>query len=342
MTPAVLEIARRVLHDTNLHLVEALEDLETRARPFTSGVIDAKEVESAELGLIGEIAAIRETAIAQTARAGVLPIIAPLGETAKGQILMVHADAVAATIALALKPHKVVFLNEVGGFVDGSGSVRSAVNLVEDYDELMQTLEDDARRKLSAIAELLGQLPPTSSVSITSPEHLAKELFTHGGDGTLVRRGERVVAHHAWSAIDLPRLRALLEECFGRRLDERYFETKTPYRIYLAESYRATAILTSERGIPYLDKFAVTNEAQGEGIGGSIWQRLRRENPKLFWRSRASNPVNAWYAQKADGLYKEAKWWVFWCGMTDFREIQSSVESALEMPATFHDSAPPT
>ena len=143
-----------------------------------------------------------------------------------------------------------------------------------------------------------------------------------------------------WSKIDTVRLRSLLEQCFQRRLDERYFESKAPYRVYLAESYRATAITTMEDGVPYLDKFAVTNEAQGEGIGGSIWQRLVRENPKLFWRSRADNGVNAWYAQKADGLYKTPKWWVFWCGMSDFGEIQRSVQRALEMPATFYDATP--
>ena len=340
MTPAALEISRRVLHDTNLRLVEALETLGTRARPFTSGVVEANKLQTPDLGLIGEITAVRDGAIAQTARAGVLPIVAPLGETPKGQILVVHADAVARAIALAVKPHKVVFLNEVGGLLDGSGVVRSAVNLAEDYAELSQNaaLDPESQRKLIEINALLSELPPTSSVSITSPEHLAKELFTHGGQGTLVRRGERVVCHEAWTSIDKDRLRALLEECFARRLDERYFEEKAPYRVYLAESYRATAILTMEHGVPYLDKFAVTNEAQGEGIGGSIWQRMRRETPKLFWRSRANNPVNAWYAQKADGLYKTAKWWVFWTGMSDFAEIQRSVERALEMPATFYDA----
>ena len=346
MTPAALEIARRVLHDTNLRLVEALEGLETRARPFTSGVLEAKKIESPDLGLIGEISSVRDAAIAQTALSGVLPIVAPLGETPKGQILVVHADAVARAIALALKPHKVVFLNEVGGLVDASGLVRSAVNLAEDFAELSQeaALDAESHRKLIEISALLSELPPTSSVSITSPEHLAKELFTHGGHGTLVRRGEKVLVHNEWASIDNPRLRALLEECFARKLDERYFEAKAPYRVYLAESYRATAILTMEGGVPYLDKFAVTNEAQGEGIGGSIWQRMVRETPKLFWRSRANNPVNGWYAQKADGLYKTNKWWVFWTGMSDFSEIQGSVERALQMPATFYDaplSAPP-
>jgi bifunctional N-acetylglutamate synthase/kinase len=342
MTPATLEIARRVLHDTNLRLVEALESLGTRARPFTSGVLDARKVESPELGLIGEVAAVRESAIAQTAASGVLPIVAPLGETAKGQILVIHADKVASAIAQALKPHKVIFLNEVGGLVDGTGAIRSAVNLAEDYDELVAegNLGPEARHKLIEIKDLLSQLPPTASASITSPEHLAKELFTHGGQGTFVRRGEKVVCHDSWDAVDLPRLRALLEACFARRLDSAYFEQKSPYKVYLAESYRATAILTMENGIPYLDKFAVTSEAQGEGIGGSIWQRLRRENEKLFWRSRANNPINAWYAQKADGLYKSDKWWVFWCGMSSFSEIQPCVENALAMKATFLDALP--
>ena len=51
-------------------------------------------------------------------------------------------------------------------------------------------------------------------------------------------------------------------------------------------------------------------------------------------RARADNPVNGWYAENAGGLYKTPKWWVFWCGMTDWREIERSVEHALAMPAT--------
>jgi acetylglutamate kinase len=339
MTPAALEVARGVLHETNVRLVEALEALGTRVRPFTSGVLEVKRVESPDLGLVGEITAVRDSRIAQAAQAGILPIVAPLGETAKGQILIVHADAVARAIALALKPHKVVYLNETGGLANEAGVIRSAVNLAEDYEVLLAdpSMGPESHRKLVEINALLQELPPTSSVSVTSPEHLAKELFTHRGEGTLVRRGEKVSRREDWERIDTMRLKALLEECFGRVLDEAYFVAKAPYRVYLAESYRATAILTLEDGVPYLDKFGVTNEAQGEGIGGSIWQRMRKENPKLFWRSRASNPINPWYAQNADGLFKTEKWWVFWCGMSDFPEIQRSVERALAMPATFHD-----
>ena len=45
------------------------------------------------------------------------------------------------------------------------------------------------------------QLPLSSSVSITRPDELAKELFTHRGSGTLVRRGERIRCHSAWEQL---------------------------------------------------------------------------------------------------------------------------------------------
>jgi bifunctional N-acetylglutamate synthase/kinase len=283
---------------------------------------------------------VRESSLTAAAQGGILPVVAPLGETSKGQILVLSADAAARAITLAVKPHKVIYLNEQGGLLDANGVLRPAVNLAEDYEGLLAdpAICPETRKKLIEIAALVEELPLTSSVSITSPEHLAKELFTHRGEGTLVRRGEKVQLHDGWGTIDGPRLRALLETCFAKKLDDGYFFAKKPFRVYLAESYRATAILTLEDGVPYLDKFAVTNEAQGEGIGGSIWKRLRGENPKLFWRAKATNPVNGWYAQNADGLYKTDKWWVFWCGMTDFREIERSVTTALATPATFQEA----
>ncbi len=338
MTPAVLEVARRALHDTNVRLVEAIEAMGTRARPFTSGVFEAKAVKDKELGLVGEITDVRETALVSAARAGYVPILTSLAETPAGQMVVVHADAAARALALRLKPHKIVYLTEEGGLVAG-GEMRSAVNLVEDYEDVLPELGAEGRHRLKEIKTMLEELPLTTSVSITSPENLAKELFTHRGAGTLVRMGERVGRYAKFEDVDRERLKNLLETCFGRKLHPDYFTKKAPYAIYLADSYRATAIVTLENGIPYLDKFAVTTEAQGEGIGGSIWQRLVKEHPKLFWRARAANPVNGWYAQNADGLYKTDEWWVFWCGMTDFAEIKLSVEHALAMPATLKGPA---
>jgi acetylglutamate kinase len=109
---------------------------------------------------------------------------------------------------------------------------------------------------------------------------------------------------------------------------------KALYKVFLADSYRATAILTLEDGIPYLDKFAVTTDAQGDGVGGSLWQRMHRQEDRLFWRSRIDNEVNPWYFQRSDGCFKTEKWCVFWYGLNDYDVIKKCIDRALAMPPT--------
>ncbi len=341
-TPEVLEISRRVFQRENLLLADALEAYGTRARPIMSGVFQARRIADTRLGFVGEVTGVNTDAIRSSVAMGHLPILAPFGETPDGQILDIKPDLATRELALAVQSHKIIFLTEAGGLMDGDGGIISAVNLDEDYDDLMQKswVRSGMRLKLEQISALLRKLPRSSSVSITSPDYLAKELFTHGGAGTLVRVGERIDCYESFDAIDQPRLRALLELCFGRELDPHYFTVKKPYRIYLADSYRATAVFTREKPMPYLDKFAVTTEAQGEGIGGSIWKRIRKDIPQFFWRSRATNPVNDWYANKADGSYKTDTWTVYWCGTGRFPEIQSCIERALAMPPTMRDPLP--
>jgi len=177
-------------------------------------------------------------------------------------------------------------------------------------------------------------LPPSSSVSITRPDELAKELFTHRGSGTLVRRGEKIRCETSWDALDLPRLQTLIESGFGRKLAPDYFERTQPYRVFVSEHYRAALLLTVEEGIPHLDKFAVADDAQGEGLGRAIWHVMRNDVPRLFWRARPENPVNEFYFEEADGCIKGERWNVFWYGLDAFDDIRIAVEHCRERPAT--------
>jgi len=176
-------------------------------------------------------------------------------------------------------------------------------------------------------------------VALTSPFELPKELFTHRGSGTLVRKGEKVLLfENSLEGVDLPRLKGLLETCFQRPLIEGYFEKKDFFRIYVTESYRATAVITHEGDIPYLDKFAVTLKAQGEGVGGTLWERVRRDNPKMFWRSRVANrQINPWYFSKSDGSLRDKSWVVFWYGLDSFEEVQTCIQRAFAMPASLQN-----
>ena len=187
--------------------------------------------------------------------------------------------------------------------------------------------------------QTLDALPLASSVSITRPAELAKELFTHRGSGTLVRRGERVLTATSWDELDTGRLRQLVESAFGRRLLPDYFARTRLHRAYVSENYRAAMIVTLEDGVPYLDKFAVLDEAQGEGLGRAVWLLMREQNPALFWRSRHGNPVNTFYYAESDGCIKQEKWKVYWYGDADFARIERYVQLCAQRPATLEEPA---
>jgi acetylglutamate kinase len=342
-SPEALAVVRRVFHAQNLKLVEALQAADARATSIVSGVFEADYLDRDTYGLVGEVGQVHLAPIEAALNAGSIPVIASLGETAGGQILNINADFAANELVQVLKPYKIVFLTGTGGLLDGTpgnqGRVIDSINLSTEYDHLVAQpwIDGGMRVKIEQIKALLDKLPLSSSVSITRPSELAKELFTHKGSGTLVRRGERVLAFQGWEGVDRERLHGLIESSFGRRLKAGYFETVTPHRVYVSENYRAALVLTMEDGIAYLDKFAVLDDAQGEGLGRAVWQVMREANPRLFWRSRHGNAVNPFYYSESDGCYKQAQWKVFWYGLRGFDEIERCVAHCARRPATLED-----
>jgi acetylglutamate kinase len=340
-SPQALAVVRRVFHAQNLKLVEALQAQDARATSIVSGVFEADYLDRDGLGLVGVVQRVDIAPIQASLQAGSIPVIASLGETVGGQILNINADFAANALVQVLQPYKIVFLTGTGGLLDEQGRVIDSINLSTEYEHLMAQpwIDGGMRVKLEQVKQLLDGLPPASSVSITRPAELAKELFTHKGSGTLVRRGERVLQAASWNELDLPRLRELVESAFGRRLAADYFERTALLRAYVSENYRAAVILTDEGGDTYLDKFAVLDEAQGEGLGRAVWQVMREQTPRLFWRSRRGNPVNAFYFAECDGCIKQPRWKVFWYGFGGFEDVARCVEHCRTRPATLEEPA---
>jgi bifunctional N-acetylglutamate synthase/kinase len=335
-TPDVLAIVRRVFQGENLRLVEALQTVGVRATSVQSGVFESEYLSKRKYGLVGKVARVHTDAIDAAIKAQSIPVIASLGETAGGQILNINADWAANELVKTLQPYKIIFLTGTGGLLDGEGKVIDSINLSTEYDELLQQpwLHSGMRVKIEQIHDLLMQLPPASSVSITRPDELAKELFTHRGSGTLVRRGEKIRRLPGWDTVDLDRLRRLIESSFGKKLAPDYFNRTTPWRVYVSEHYRAALIITRENGIPHLDKFAVSDDAQGEGLGRAAWQVMRADTPQLFWRARRDNAVNEFYFGESDGCIKGDRWNVFWYGLERFEDVRFAVEHCRARPAT--------
>jgi acetylglutamate kinase len=338
-SPKALGIVRRVFQQQNLRLVEALQAMDTRATSVPSGVFMSSFLDRDSYGMVGKVDSINLAPIEASLRAGSIPVIASLGETDEGQFLNINADFAANELVRVLQPYKIVFLTGTGGLLDDQGQIIDSINLSTEFEHLIQQpwINGGMRVKIEQIADLLQSLPLTSSVSITRPSELAKELFTHKGSGTLVRRGEKVFRFESWGGVDQARMRELIESSFGRKVVDDYFARTKPYRIYVSENYRAAMILTNEDGLIYLDKFAVLDDAQGEGLGRAVWQVMREENPKLFWRSRHGNTINHFYYAESDGCYKQERWKVFWYGLDGFDTIARCVEHCATRQPTLID-----
>ncbi|KAI9678312.1 MAG: Amino-acid acetyltransferase, mitochondrial [Caeruleum heppii] len=131
--------------------------------------------------------------------------------------------------------------------------------------------------------------------------------------------------------IDLPRLIHLIENSFSRKLDVAHYLSRINDRLaglIIAGEYEGGALLTWEtppgadpsdpsRLVPYLDKFAVLQRAQGAGgVADIVFKAMVRScvPDGVCWRSRRENPVNRWYFERARGTWKMpgGTWTMFW------------------------------
>ena len=331
-TPEVMEVARPVIYRANRRLVSALEDEGVRAAGIQHGVFVCDYLDRDEFGLVGDIKRVDLEAVRDAIQRGMLPVVACLGESLTGQVMNINADIAARELIWEVEPHKIIFLTGTGGLLDENGRIISAISLRTDYDWLIAQdwVHSGMQLKLEQIGQLLSGLPESASVSITSVGSLARELFTHRGAGTLIRTGEEIFEFDVFSPDLQKKTTRLLEQSFGRVLKEGYYDNLPIEAVLASESFGAMAIvLKGVDGIPYLDKFAVTPEAQGAGLGAAVWQALVHRCPELYWRSRTQNPVTPWYFDQADTSFTSDHWVAFSVGIEDFGQLKSCKEDCL-------------
>jgi acetylglutamate kinase len=219
--------------------------------------------------------------------------------------------------------------------LDESGRVIQAINLRQDFEHLKQQpwVHSGMLLKLEQIQQMLSELSDNASVSITSAHNLVTELFTHRGAGTLIRIGENIIESDEIGEEDQAGIRKLLEQAFGRQLRDDYFDDLEVEHVFRSESYGAAAIvLEGVDGIPYLDKFSVTPEGQGGGLGAAVWQALIKRCPQLYWRSRVDNPLTRWYFNQASCSFSSDKWVTFTRGIESFEQLERCRDDSLLRP----------
>ncbi|RDB28804.1 Amino-acid acetyltransferase, mitochondrial [Hypsizygus marmoreus] len=274
-----------------------------------------------------------------------------------------------------LTPLRLMIINHEGGVPSyaRNGYPHLLINLDSEYSHIQDTFHEPWRHSnptalsnLSLARTCLAYMPPTSSaimVSHRSPSSLIGNLITNKPavssslphallqgnrkltpyTPTLLRRGSPIQVLRSVSDIDREKMNALLEQSFGKTLDESSFYQRlerTLDYVIVAGDYTGAAIVTREDSpalsmpITYLDKFAVLPSHQGDGTVDFLWVALHDEsyglglpfsaNPNggkggigegqdLVWRSRADNPVNNWYFERSSGHLRMGSWVLFWC-----------------------------
>jgi acetylglutamate kinase len=162
------------------------------ARKANRHVIDpeTKRETMVDLGFVGEPEKVDVTVLTQILGRELIPVLAPLATSAKGDTYNVNADTFAGSIAGALKAKRLLLLTDVAGVLDKSKSLISELSA------------NDARR-LIADGTISGGMIPKVETCINALEQgvegvvildgqvshaVLLELFTDHGAGTLIHR----------------------------------------------------------------------------------------------------------------------------------------------------------
>ncbi|XP_059927259.1 N-acetylglutamate synthase, mitochondrial [Gadus macrocephalus] len=337
---APAEQRRQLVEDCKL-LTEVLQQHSATVLPFFSAEA-MLSLQEPPHSAAPPVVAVDASLLQWSLDCGAVPLVCPVGRDQGGSSVPLDAGEVTAAICRTLQPHKVMFLTREGGLRNHQGQVLGSVSVPADLPGLLGApwLQPEEQRRVETIARLLNQLPRDSTAVITSACTLLTELFSHRGSGTLFKNADPIHRYSSLQQVDTTRLLALINSSFERTLSESYLEKLESrlHSIYLSEGYSAVAVVTKEQvasATPYLDKFVVSSSLQGQGTGHLLWDYIRQDLGRLFWRSRACNRINPWYFKHCDGSFVSGEWTVFWVGLTDIRDSYELVEYARTLPDSF-------
>ena len=147
--------------------------------------------ETVDYGFVGDIDSIDTTVLRKHLDNGLMPVISPLSADAKGTLLNINADTVAAAIGAALEAEKLILCTGAPGILDNVADPGSVVSYT-DLAGLKRMREagkivDGMLPKAKAIEDAIrGGVRRVHVISYSTPDSILAEVFTNEGTGTLV------------------------------------------------------------------------------------------------------------------------------------------------------------
>lgn len=198
-TPETMQVVRMVLvGQVNRDVVGALnahgpyaigmsgEDAHLLTASKRLAVVDGEHV---DVGLVGDVLAVRPDAVLALLAAGQIPVVATVARGEAGEIFNVNADTAAAALAVAVHAEKLIVLTDVEGLYaewPSTDEVISALN-ADELENLLPDLASGMVPKMEAcLRAVRGGVPAAHVLDGRVAHALLLEIVTDQGVGTMV------------------------------------------------------------------------------------------------------------------------------------------------------------
>lgn len=144
-----------------------------------------------DIGMVGEVEEIDTRIIDVLTDRGFIPVVAPVGVGPNGESYNINADYVAASLAVALKADKLVFLTDVEGVMDAKSKGRQLISRLskDKAEHLIQegVITGGMIPKVQCCLEALQKgVQRVHIINGTVKHSLLLEIFTDRGIGTMI------------------------------------------------------------------------------------------------------------------------------------------------------------
>jgi acetylglutamate kinase len=150
---------------------------------------ESQAPEIIDIGLVGEVTQVNPGIITSLKSGGFIPVIAPVGVGPDNETYNINADAVAADVACSLSAHKLIYLTDSEGVLDGKRHLIQRLGRAE-AKRLMKTgviREGMIPKVTHSLRALEGGVAQTHVIDGRLEHALLLEMFTSEGIGTEIQ-----------------------------------------------------------------------------------------------------------------------------------------------------------
>ncbi len=149
-----------------------------------------KGQEEIDIGMVGEVKAVRPEVIQALEKEGFIPVIAPIGVGESGETYNINADLVAGKVASALKAEKLILLTDVEGVLDREKNLISTLSSSEAREMIEKKIISSGMipKVRCCLDALEDGVSKTHIINGTVEHAILLEIFTDVGIGTQITR----------------------------------------------------------------------------------------------------------------------------------------------------------